>query len=111
MNVIDITPQNNEVQETVRFAAYCRVSSDNDNQLHSFASQIRYFKDFERRNPHYKLIDIYADEGITGTCLNKRDEMNRLIRDCKKGLIDRVVVKSVSRFARSFIIPVQVSRR
>lgn len=101
MNVIDITPQNNEVQETVRFAAYCRVSSDKDNQLHSFASQIRYYKDYERRNPHYKLVDIYADEGITGTCLNKRDEMNRLIRDCKKGLIDRVVVKSVSRFARN----------
>lgn len=48
-----------------------------------------------------KLVDIYADEGITGTCMEKRDEMQRLIRDCKKGLIDRIIVKSVSRFARN----------
>ena len=101
MNVIEITAEKETVQETIRLAAYCRVSSDSEDQLHSFAAQIRYYKDYERRNPQYKLVDIYADEGITGTCMDKRDDLHRLIRDCKKGLIDRIIVKSVSRFARN----------
>lgn len=101
MNVIEITAEKETAQETIRLAAYCRVSSDSEDQLHSFAAQIRYYKDYERRNPQYKLVDIYADEGITGTCMAKRDDLHRLIRDCKKGLIDRIIVKSVSRFARN----------
>lgn len=67
----------------------------------SFAAQVRYYKDYERRHPQYRLVDIYADEGITGTCIDKRDDLHRMIRDCKKGLIDRIIVKSVSRFARN----------
>lgn len=101
MNVIEITAEKETAQETIRLAAYCRVSSDSEDQLHSFAAQIRYYKDYERRNPQYKLVDIYADEGITGTCMAKRDDLHRLIRDCKKGLVDRIIVKSVSRFARN----------
>lgn len=101
MNVIEITAEKKPAQETIRLAAYCRVSSDSEDQLHSFAAQIRYYKDYERRHPQYKLVDIYADEGITGTCMDKRDDLHRLIRDCKKGLIDRIIVKSVSRFARN----------
>ena len=101
MNVIEITAEKKTTQETIRLAAYCRVSSDSEDQLHSFAAQIRYYKDYERRHPQYKLVDIYADEGITGTCMDKRDDLHRLIRDCKKGLIDRIIVKSVSRFARN----------
>lgn len=82
-------------------AAYCRVSSNSEDQLHSFAAQIRYYSEYERKHPEYTLIDIYADEGLTGTDMKKRDELNRLIRDCKKGKIDRVIVKSVSRLARN----------
>ena len=101
MNVIEITAEKKTAQETIRLAAYCRVSSDSEDQLHSFAAQIRYYKDYERKHPQYKLVDIYADEGITGTCMDKRDDLHRLIRDCKRGLIDRIIVKSVSRFARN----------
>ena len=101
MNVIEITTEKKPAQDTIRLAAYCRVSSDSEDQLHSFAAQIRYYKDYERRHPQYRLVDIYADEGITGTCMDKRDDLHRLIRDCKKGLIDRIIVKSVSRFARN----------
>lgn len=61
MNVIEITAEKETAQETIRLAAYCRVSSDSEDQLHSFAAQIRYYKDYERRNPQYKLVDIYAD--------------------------------------------------
>ena len=100
MTVTDISrePQKPEV---IRLAAYCRVSSKSADQLHSFAAQIRYYKDYERKNPQYKLVDVYADEGLSGTDMKKRDEQNRLIRDCKLGKIDRVITKSVSRFVRN----------
>lgn len=62
MNVIEITAEKKPAQETIRLAAYCRVSSDSEDQLHSFAAQIRYYKDYERRHPQYKLVDIYADD-------------------------------------------------
>ncbi len=101
MKVTEIIAKGKNQPTIIRFAAYCRVSSDSEDQLHSFAAQIRYYKDYERKRPEYRLVDIYADEGITGTCMEKRDEFNRLIRDCKKGKIDRIVVKSVSRFARN----------
>ena len=81
MNVINITAENKKPKEIIRLAAYCRVSSDSADQLHSFAAQIRYYKDYERKHPQYKLVDIYADEGLTGTCMDKRDELHRLIKD------------------------------
>lgn len=77
-------------------AAYCRVSTDKDDQLNSFFAQMRYYRDYVRGNDRMVLVDIYADEGITGTELEKRDEMKRLIRDCKHKKIDRVLVKSVT---------------
>lgn len=101
MNVTEITAEKKKSDFPIRLAAYCRVSSSSEDQLHSFAAQIRYYKDYEKKNPQYKLIDIYADEGLTGTEMKKREEFHRLIRDCQKGKIDRVIVKSVSRFARN----------
>lgn len=101
MKITEIIAEKKKTSTVIRLAAYCRVSSDSKDQLHSFAAQIRYYKDYEYKHPEYRLVDIYADEGITGTSMEKRDEMNRLIRDCKKGKIDRIVVKSVSRFARN----------
>ncbi len=101
MEITEITNLKENIKELIRLAPYCRVSSDSEDQLHSFVAQIRHYKDYELNHPECKLVDIYADEGITGTSLDKRSEMQRLIRDCKKGLIDRVITKSVSRFARN----------
>ncbi len=101
MKITEIIAERQRQPVIIRLAAYCRVSSDSSDQLHSFAAQIRYYKDYERKRPEYRLVDIYADEGITGTSMEKRDELNRLIRDCKKGRIDRIICKSVSRFARN----------
>ena len=101
MNIFDITNEVIKAEQLIRLAAYCRVSSDSEDQLHSFAAQIRHYKDYEKKHPQYKLVDIYADEGLTGTSMEKRDDLQRLIRDYKKGLIDRIIVKSVSRFARN----------
>lgn len=88
----------NEIQ---RVAAYCRVSTDSEDQANSFSAQLKYYSDFIRSNEKMQLVDIYADEGITGTCVNKRDEFKRMMRDASHGKIDRIFVKSVSRFARN----------
>ena len=101
MHITEITPKIAQKAEKIRLAPYCRVSSDSADQMHSFATQIRYYSDYAKKNPQYEIVDIYADEGITGTELDKRDEMNRLLRDCKRGKIDRIITKSVSRFARN----------
>lgn len=101
MNITEITSVKKQMNERLRLAPYCRVSSDSADQLHSFAAQIRYYSEYAKNHPEYELADIYADEGITGTEMKKRDELNRLITDCKKGKVDRVIVKSVSRLARN----------
>lgn len=98
--VITIAPSV-QPKEIMRVAAYCRVSSDSSDQLHSFAAQVKHYTEFIGSNDKMTLADIYADEGITGTKTAKRDEFNRLVADCKKGRIDRVLTKSVSRFARN----------
>ena len=99
-----------EKTEKIRVAAYCRVSTDKDDQLNSFFAQMRYYRDYVRGNDRMVLVDIYADEGITGTELEKRDEMKRLIRDCKHKKIDRVLVKSVTRFARNSLECIETIR-
>ena len=96
-----ITIEPSVVQKKIRVAAYCRVSSSSDDQLHSFAAQVQYYTKFIRSNDQMELVDIYADEGLTGTKTAKRDEFNRMVADCKKGRIDRVLTKSLSRFARN----------
>ena len=85
----------------LRVAAYCRVSSDSTDQLHSYAAQIRYYTDYIGQHPDWELADIYADEGLTGTKMDKRDDLKRLINDCRKGRVDQVIVKSVSRLTRN----------
>ena len=85
----------------LRVAAYCRVSSDSRDQLHSYAAQIRSYTEEIAQHDGWELVDVYADEGITGTRMDKRDDFNRMLADCRKGKIDRILVKSVSRFARN----------
>ena len=67
MNITEITSTKKQTVERLRLAPYCRVSSDSTDQLHSFAAQIRYYSDYAKKHPEYQLVDIYADEGITGT--------------------------------------------
>lgn len=84
-----------------KLAVYCRVSSNSEDQRHSFLSQIKYYSKYVKTHNQYELVDIYADEGITGTEMKNRNEFNRMIMDCKKGKIDCIITKSVSRFARN----------
>lgn len=87
--------------DVLRVAAYCRVSTDSDDQVNSFMAQMHYYYSFIQQAENMELVDVYADEGITGTSVAKRDDFNRMIKDCKLGKIDRIYVKSVSRFARN----------
>lgn len=87
--------------EKLRVCAYARVSSDSTDQRNSFASQVNYYTKYIQAHEGWTFVDIYADQGITGTSALKRDEFLRLMRDCQQGKIDRILVKSVSRFARN----------
>ena len=96
-----ITIEPSAVRKKIRVAAYCRVSSSSEDQLHSFAAQVQYYTKYINSNDKMEFVDIYADEGLTGTKTEHRDEFNRMIADCRKGKIDRVLTKSLSRFARN----------
>ena len=64
MHITEITPKIAQKAEKIRLAPYCRVSSDSADQMHSFATQIRYYSEYAKKNPQYEIVDIYADEGI-----------------------------------------------
>lgn len=95
-------------KETV--AAYCRVSTNSEDQANSYNTQIAYYTKRISENPDWELVDIYADRGISGTSMAKRDEFNRMLADCREGKIKRVLVKSVSRFARNTTELLQTTR-
>ena len=85
----------------LRVAAYCRVSTDSEDQINSYKSQVQYYTDLIKSNSEWSLAGIYADEAITGTQVTKREDFQRLINDCMNGDIDLIVTKSISRFARN----------
>lgn len=98
-----ITIAANEKPEaaTLRVATYVRVSTDSAEQRNSYAAQNKHYTDVISAHKDWKLVDLYADEGITGTSTDRRDDFQRLMADCRRGLIDRILVKSVSRFSRN----------
>lgn len=86
----------------MNIAAYCRVSTDTKDQLNSLAAQKEFFQSFADKNGH-NLVKMYADEGITGTRLKKREEFKKLMHDAHHGIFDMIVVKDISRFARNAV--------
>lgn len=85
----------------LRVAAYCRVSTNDEDQLNSYRSQVTYYTELIKKKDDWLFAGIYADEGITGTQVSKREEFQRLINDCMNGEVDMVITKSISRFARN----------
>ncbi len=85
----------------LRVAAYARVSSDSEDQLNSYIAQVDYYTKYISSHEDWELVDVYADEGLTGMEVNHRAEFKRMIADCHDGKIDRILVKSISRFARN----------
>src|SRR5699024_7306717 len=96
-----IQPITIQAADKLRVAAYARVSSDSADQRNSFSAQVKYYTQFIQAHEDWQFVDIYADQGITGTRADKRQESLRLMRDCRAGKSDRILVKSVSRFARN----------
>lgn len=99
--IITIEPTERPQNVRLRVAAYTRVSSDSEDQLNSFAAQNRYYTELISGKAEWRMVDIYADEGITGTSVSKRDDFQRMMADCRCGLIDQILVKSISRFVRN----------
>ncbi|MDD3541654.1 MAG: recombinase family protein [Petrimonas sp.] len=91
------------VQRQLRVAAYCRVSTDDEEQLTSYEAQQTYYTDKIMSNPNWTMAGIFPDEGITGTSAKKRPEFLKMIRLCKKKKIDLILTKSISRFARNTV--------
>ncbi|EKZ4336062.1 recombinase family protein [Listeria monocytogenes] len=87
--------------QLLRVGAYCRVSTDSEDQLNSYKSQVAYYTNLIKKNKEWVFADIYADEAITGTQVDKRTDFQRLINDCLNGELDMVITKSISRFARN----------
>ena len=106
VRVIPARPQTAEHQSQhhqIRVAAYCRVSTELEEQQNSYQVQIDYYTDLINKKKEWTLADIFADEGISGTQTKKRTEFNRMIRMCKRKKIDLVITKSISRFARNTV--------
>lgn len=90
-----------EEKPKLKVAAYCRVSTDSDEQATSYEAQVEHYTEFIEKNSEWELAGIYADDGISGTNTKKREDFNRMIDDCNAGKIDMIITKSISRFARN----------
>lgn len=97
--------------EKRRVAAYCRVSTDSEEQESSYEAQCTHYTAFIQANPAWRFAGIYADEGISGTSVKRREEFSRMLADCEDGLIDMVITKSISRWARNTIDSLNSIRR
>ena len=104
------TAQEQEKKRHLRVAAYCRVSTDSEEQLSSYENQLAYYTEKIMKEPGWTMAGVFADEGITGTSTCKRKEFLRMIRQCRQGKIDMILAKSVSRFARNTVDTLNFTR-
>ena len=106
INPLTQAPLTAEVKR--RVCAYARVSTDSDEQYTSYEAQVTYYKKYIQERPDWEYVDVYADEGITGTNRKRREAFNRMIKDALDGKIDLIITKSISRFL-SFIISLKTN--
>ncbi|HFI0096939.1 TPA: recombinase family protein [Streptococcus suis] len=92
---------NKEEKPKLKVAAYCRVSTDSDEQATSYGAQVEHYTNFIQKNDEWEFAGIFSDDGISGTNTKKREEFNRMIEECMAGHIDMIITKSISRFARN----------
>jgi len=99
------------IQHLLRVAGYARVSTGDPEQLTSYEAQLDYYTKLINENPSWQFVEVYADEGLSGTSLKKRDNFNRMIADALAGKIDMIIIKSVSRFARNTVDTLDTIRK
>jgi DNA invertase Pin-like site-specific DNA recombinase len=102
MKINKIQPSVTALLKRKKVAAYARVSVERDRTVHSFSAQVSHYSELIQKNPEWEYVGVYADLGHTGTTKN-RAKFQRLITDCNNGLIDIVLRKSISRFARNMV--------
>ena len=102
-NEAGVDTKNTKTNQKLRVCAYARVSTDMEEQQTSFISQQKYYFDKINNNPEWTFIEVYADEGISGTQAFKRENFMRMIKDAQEGKIDLILTKSISRFARNTV--------
>lgn len=100
-----------QAKPKLKVAAYCRVSTETEEQATSYEMQVEHYTNYITGNPEWELAGIYADDGISGTNTKKRDEFNRMIEDCMSGAIEMIITKSISRFARNTLDCLQYIRK
>lgn len=101
----------NSVKKIIkRVCAYARVSTDSEEQLTSYSSQIKHYSEYIKSNPEWEFVGVYADEGISGTQIKKRTQFKRMIDDALNGKIDMIIAKSISRFARNTLDTLKIVR-
>ena len=112
LEFIPAKPKHKLFEETgvKRVCAYCRVSTDDPKQTSSYELQKNHYEDLIKDHPGWELVDIFADEGISGTSLEHRERFNEMVKQCKAGAIDLIVTKSVSRFARNIVDCIKIVR-
>lgn len=101
--ITKIQPQIPTITKRKRVAPYARVSVESERMQHSLSAQVSYYNSYIQKNPEWEFAGIYADYGISGTSLQKRDEFNRMLSDCEAGKIDLILTKSIQRFARNTV--------
>lgn len=101
----------NRILRKKRVAAYARVSTEQDAQQNSYDSQVKYYEDYIKSKPEWEFVEVYSDEGISGTSTKKRDGFQRMIKDAENGKIDLILTKSVSRFSRNTVDSLTVTRK
>lgn len=114
ITVIPADPQFTErdiQKKHLRVAAYCRVSTDSEEQLNSYNAQITYYTEKIAATPEWTMVRLYADEGITGTSMKRRKEFLKMLRDCDRGKIDLIITKSASRFGCNTLDGLDTVRR
>ena len=94
---------NDRQNREIRVGAYCRVSTDSDEQELSYETQCEYYENYIGSHENWELVAIYSDEGITGTSTNKRSDFMRMIDDARAGKLDMIITKSITRFARNTV--------
>ncbi len=104
------TLRDRPMARTLNVCAYARVSTDADDQANSYESQVRYFTEYIQSHDGWTFAGVYADEGISGTSTRKREDFNRMIDDAERGLIDLILTKEVSRFARNTVDTLSITR-
>lgn len=109
MRVRIIAPKVKSLDKRKRVCAYARVSTDNFKQGESLENQLQYYKNLIKNNPKYEFVEVFADNGITGSSSN-RSEFQRMLQECREGRIDLIITKSISRFSRNTILMLETVR-